>query len=376
MIRRMSPETSVRAEPWSGKCVLLYAYDIAQGIDLERAAGLLRTQAEREKLRHRVHAPAYFQFQPAPVHVDEEAFVYTLGRWAVSAHVELILYDFGAVSVSYTITFSGPLEEWIEFGCALQETQALSDDALERMRGLTASIQPAIQKFSLAEVSEDYVLFQFPALDELEETLESRASEIARLLRAERSALSQQEVSDALTMRVSFTPRDALLVDWNAAVMFDDVPDDVSAVLEFANVQLLEMRFLDRQLDLDLERAFETLGKRHWASLFRPAALERDLGRISRLQVDAAILFERVGNTLKLVSDQYLARAYRQSSKRFRLGEWNASILRKLDTLDGIYQKIHDRAEARRMEFLEWLIILLCLIPLLLPFVPGYPGHP
>jgi hypothetical protein len=39
------------------------------------------------------------------------------------------------------------------------------------------------------------------------------------------------------------------IVDWDAAFVLDPDPEDVRAVLEFANVQLLEMRWLDLQLD-------------------------------------------------------------------------------------------------------------------------------
>jgi len=75
--------------------------------------------------------------------------------------------------------------------------------------------------------------------------------------------------------------------------------------------------------------------------------------------VDNAVLFEGVNNTLKLLGDQYLARLYRLVSRRFHLDEWDASILRKIQTLESIYQKISDQAAVRRMEVLEWVIILL-----------------
>jgi hypothetical protein len=367
----MAPAAS---ESWSGACVLLYAYDIGQGIDLERAAKLMGTEPGREKLRHRIHAPSYFQIQPPPLRIDEPPFEVALPSATSPARVELTVYDFGAVSVSYTLPFAGSLEQWIALGCELQDAEALPNDALERVRRFAAAIGPAVFKYGLSELSEDYLLFQFSAAEHVDELADRHAGDLARLLRAERSRLSDQEVNDALASRVAFSRRDLAFIDWNAALVFDDAAEDISTVLEFANVQLLEMRFLDSQLDSHLERSFETLERRGWSRIARPGPFERDLAGMSRLQVEGAVLFERVGNALKLLNDQYLARAYRLASQRFRLGEWNTSILRKLDTLDGIYQKIQDRADARRMEFLEWIIILLFLLSLALPFVPGY-GH-
>jgi hypothetical protein len=371
----MSTPVRPSSDAWRGSCILLYAYDIGQNIDLECAAGLIRETTQPEKLKHRVHAPRYFQFQPAPLRVSQESVSQTVERWRTQASVELVIYDFGAVSVSYEIPFAGPLEEWIELGCALQDSDALAADALRRVRALAGALEKCVSKADVADLSEDYVLFQFSATAlESEELLARHGAELARLLRAERQPLSRQEVHDALSAQVAFSRSDLALIDWNAAVLFDDEPDDVRAVLEFANVQLLEMRFLDHLLDLNLDQAYLTLGQRPWRRLWTPASFEHDLEKVSRLQVDGAILFERVSNALKLLNDQYLARAYRLSSKRFHLGEWNASILRKLDTLENIYQKIQDRADARRMEFLEWIIIALILISIALPLLTGSGG--
>jgi uncharacterized Rmd1/YagE family protein len=76
-----------------------------------------------------------------------------------------------------------------------------------------------------------------------------------------------------------------------------------------------------------------------------------------------------VNNALKLLGDQYLARVYRLASQRFHLSEWDASILRKLQTLESIYEKVSDQAASYRMEILEWIIILLIAFEIVWPFI-------
>jgi hypothetical protein len=142
-------------------------------------------------------------------------------------------------------------------------------------------------------------------------------------------------------------------------------------VLEFANVELLEMRFLDRRLDEALAQAYERLSKRS-QKWFQFRSDPTDLRDISQWQVDNAILFEGVNNVLKLLGDQYLARLYRLAAQRFHLTDWDSGILRKLQTLEGIYQKLSDQVVTRRMEVLEWIIIVLITISIILPFItPG-----
>jgi uncharacterized Rmd1/YagE family protein len=81
-----------------------------------------------------------------------------------------------------------------------------------------------------------------------------------------------------------------------------------------------------------------------------------------------------VNNAIKMLGDQFLARVYRLAARRLHLDAWDASILRKLETLDSVYAKLSDEQNSRRMELLEWIIILLFLVsialPMLSPFFP------
>lgn len=60
--------------------------------------------------------------------------------------------------------------------------------------------------------------------------------------------------------------------------------------------------------------------------------------------MDTAILFERVTNALKLFGEEYLTGVYRLAAGRFRLAEWDATILRRLHTLESVYGKLTDQA--------------------------------
>jgi hypothetical protein len=126
------------------------------------------------------------------------------------------------------------------------------------------------------------------------------------------------------------------------------------------------MRFLDRELDLALDHSYALVSRPPgWFAALR--AHQSALRRVARMQVDAAVLFERVSGVLKIFGEQYLARGYRQLAERFRLAEWDATILRKLQTLNSIYGKLSDEAGARRMELLEWIIVLLIAFEIVLP---------
>ena len=85
-------------------------------------------------------------------------------------------------------------------------------------------------------------------------------------------------------------------------------------------------------------------------------------------------MFEGVNNAIKLLGNQYLARLYRLAAARLDLPSWQRSVQRKLDATESLYQKMSDAASTRRMETLEWVIIILIFLSMVLPFMPWY-GH-
>ncbi|PYS16191.1 MAG: hypothetical protein DMG15_03035 [Acidobacteria bacterium] len=163
-----------------------------------------------------------------------------------------------------------------------------------RVEDVLNVIQSAVSKANISAFVEDYVIFQIDSFGEpIEGLLTRHAAQLAQILRAESRELSTDEVIDALSHRISFGKDDVAIVDWNAALVVDKEAEDVLNVLEFANVELLEMRFLDQRLDDALGLAYERLSKRSqkWLTLRSDPSDMRD---ISQWQVDSAILFEGV----------------------------------------------------------------------------------
>jgi hypothetical protein len=361
-----------------GTCYQLLAYDIARSIDLDEAERHINTSKQREALRHRRRAPKYFEYRPPPLRVTLDADPIVIADYCSSTSVDLVLYDFGAVLVVYTIPLGGAFSNLLRLSNDLYEAASLLADSHKRLDQLMGLIRRAISEPNIADFVEDYAIFQieaFTTIPDVRELCTRYAPEIAQILRAENQRLSSQEVADALAQKISYGVHDITIVDWNAALLVDPEGDDVRAVLEFANVELLEMRYLDHSLDAALDRSYEALTMRRRHSPPRLGSFGAALQRVARMQVDSAILFEGVNNALKLLGDQYLSRVYRLVSQRFHLAEWDAGILRKLQTLESIYEKMSDQAANRRMEVLEWIIIFLIAISIVLPFLPWGYGH-
>ena len=361
-----------------GTCSVLVAYDVGLAIDLAACERLMSAMPERATIRPAPRTSQYVEYRPAPLHITQEVGALTLGAYTSGTSVEGVLYDFGALSLTYHIPLRGPWGGLLALSEALYDNTVLLQDARQRVEQLLAMVQAAVQRPHIAECVEAYVIFHIAACTtscRVEEFYTTHAHDIAQVLRAEPGPLSTQEMQEALSHRMMHGVEDLVVIDWHAAFLYGQEVDDIRAVLAFANVELLEMRYLDAQLDAVLDQAYTTLSRRMGHRLLLPGTVRLDLQRIGQMQVENAMLFEGVNNALKLLGDQYLARVYRLASQRFHLAEWDASILRKLHTLESIYTKIADRATNRRMEALEWIIIVLIAVSILLPFLMNMPSH-
>lgn len=84
-----------------GTCFALFAYDIGLSINLTDAERRVIAEAERGRLRHKVRAPQYFEYRPAPLRLVQEGSVFELSQYQASLTVEVMVYDFGAVTITY-----------------------------------------------------------------------------------------------------------------------------------------------------------------------------------------------------------------------------------------------------------------------------------
>ncbi|MCE9637262.1 MAG: hypothetical protein K8T90_16275 [Planctomycetes bacterium] len=352
-----------------GECHAIFAFDIGREIDMEQATAALRIaprQAEEALRRPHLH------FAQPPLRTTVRIQSIAVGDTATRPDATLVVYEFGVVAVVITLPATGGLESLARLAIALWATEALAFAARHVAEETMRQLGDAVDEPTLATMSEDYLVFHARRVDSgatVTEWMHAASSGLAAILRAETGPLSAQEIERTVSGHVAFAPDDFVIVDGNAAFVVRDHADDLLALLTFATVQLLEVRFLDARLDDDLQRSYDVVRRVAPRSVLVPAPHRGALEQVARRQIDAALLFEHVRNAPKLLGDQYLARVYEQAARRFRLGDWNDAIHRKLDVLGTIYDRLRDRATVTRAEILEWIVIVLIVVSMVIPFL-------
>ena len=370
-----------------GTLHVFVAFDWGDEIDLDRARRLF--PAESQDLARRRRTPSSIAYRPAPLRYPlkmapiELPEIGPLGVSSVisespgtvipgSTVAEAIVFDFGGVSVSLQIPFELTPAALTRLAGALAEPSSLVEAARAASNDLYYKLQPAIEKSAWSPLSEEYFVFEIPPNDQLPsptELIAEHADWLAGLVGLETDPLSQSEIESALQSRISYSPDDMLLAAWSSAVLFDRHCEETLQAIEFANLQLLEYRFIDELLDQRMAAAYSTIHHTLRGRLPFWRTQARPLRRLGELRIEANSLFERTGNALKMVGDQYLARVYHMIAQRLHLSDWEQSIRRSLDVVEGAYQVVSDQSGAFRIELLEIVVVVLIAIEILMAII-------
>src|SRR5207244_13137775 len=154
------PEAQAEPVVQEGVCYALFAYDAGLGINLDESERRITALTQRAAIRHKRRAPRYFEYRPAPLRVSQEGEALAVGPFRTVPSVAAVLYDFGAVSVTYQIPLAGPLARLITHDEELYESNVLLADYRRWVEHLLATIAPAVTRPGLTSFVETYVIFE------------------------------------------------------------------------------------------------------------------------------------------------------------------------------------------------------------------------
>jgi hypothetical protein len=372
--RQSAPFEPLAGARVTGAAVVYRLYDVGYQVRLDRALELLAPSAPERVRPSRGEAQA-IQIKNPPVTVILGSERITVGGRGVESEVSARIFDFGVVSLRLRIP-SPPSISWMEyadFGNEVDVDIDLTPLFDRHLQQLVDRIDPAIERPTVAPVTEDYVVFRITRLtDAMGHELSAdalRDEDVAPLLLSERRPLSADARKELLPHRFSYYEDDLAILTWdNALVVEPDEEDtDVQYILEFANAQLLELRVYDAALDAELPRMYARVAAARRGALAllgrRYATL---LGELHTLVADSTELVERVENSLKVTDDVYLARIYAVALEIFRGRVWRGGVDRKLEIIRETYGMLNAEAQASRSEALELAIVLLIVAELIL----------
>ncbi|MBI5884748.1 hypothetical protein HZB89_01475, partial [archaeon] len=351
-----------------GKVFFYYFYDVADEIDLKKVEAILKENVLETGLNvYRRLTPEYITYAVPPLLIKLVAKDFEFKKKKAKIHLYAKLFDFGAIVLIANTEFKESLGELNEFASDLYLQPELEQVVKEYRDRLLKRVTPALTNPAQKPYfKEDYIIYYIKKFEKkatAAELAKAHEKEIANLLRFESGNLSEEEIKGVWQNKTSYYANELVLVDFNAAFVYDETepePLDLFNVLEYAKLQLLELRYYDSVLDKAIAKTHDDLGKLNkLVVFFKTAKIMQDL---SEIKLNVSEIIEKIDNALKLIGDMYLVKVYSIAGHEFHLVEWEENVKKKLALIAEIYGKLEARVNNMRFTLLEGLLVCLELI--------------
>lgn len=342
--------------------ILVYRlFDVAEEINLERVEKIL-VQSKTSRMRLSRLRPKSIQFKNPPIAVELGEDTVAAGGRNLNVSFTGKVYDLGVIVIIMRIPLleGAAYQDAAELAFSLYHDEGIEAVFIQQLDKMRKSLAGAMFKEVYSGFVEDFTVFYFREWDNNWDPLP--------LLLAEQEPVSEQVRRETLRNSFSYTPNDLTIITWDSALVYDptgstDIPD----LLEFANSQLLELRYYDNLLTGELSIMYDAIEEAERVASFRRLGhYRRIMNQLMELIADITEITERIDNSLKVTEDVFYARIYGTALSILRTRNWQESIDRKISIIKETYSMLSNRTVNNRSEILELTIILLILLELIL----------
>jgi hypothetical protein len=358
--------TAASALPLKGSVLGIILHDVCEEIRLEELRQILGAKPTAQTFKHPM--PEYVRFAKPPVVEPSDTIRLSSGE---QIQPQIKYYDYGVVSVLFELPLESDWQRIVPVAANWVPNAELEKVAEELVRGRMKKIAPAMVKPNDHWLSEDYYIF---LLNEVEgqpqgaELLKEHGQEIAQIVSGERTELAGAERDDILQARLSYYPRDLIVIGWNAALIYDTRAGAVPSmqILEYVNSQLLEFRYYDELLTRELDGVYKSLKMR--AGLWKRWQMRREASRLNTVALEVTDLVERADTAIKFVSEMFSARLYRLAAAKVGVPEYKNLVNEKLKMSEGVYRFLIDEFHQSSGFVLELMVVVILIIELFFLF--------
>jgi len=265
------------------------------------------------------------------------------------------IFDIGAISICLSYENGNSTTNAIEaIGLRFSGQRGLEQIFARALESMQTLLEPGLTNLQIdPEFYEDYTIYRITDPDELPDPVP--------LLMGEKIDFSQQMREQVLKNRQSYSRQDFVILTWDTALICDpEDPGDLRDLIEFANVQLLELRYYDNILNKQMEKMYDDIELAQTKPRYRKMGEYRKI-IATRMQLiaDVTEVREKIENLIKITEDIYFARVYQSTLKVLRSDQWTESVNRKLLVIQQNYTLLSNELNIQHSNFLEWIIILL-----------------
>lgn len=339
---------------FNGHIYFFQAFDVGEDIDLRR---LEQTNAIQQVP---LHLPKYFKNYHTPLAV-ELPHPHSRTTW-----LNAKIHNFGVISLTYRVPFRSTLLELRDMLPHMQadhQEQSVVDAHTIFKRIKDCTVQPKFfhlrTSYTVIQVNTDEVTLDGMHLQK------EYGSVIASMVNFVEENLSEYQKEYILKNATGYYRGDMIIIDREAAFVYDKEYEKIIDLFEFVNIHQLELKYydkvLDRQLNVIYDRKVGSLPLQSYLP-FIGSRINDPVGELGKLRVEISVITEQLRNSIFLSDEPYYAEIYNLLSESLDLNYWQDSIESKLEIIKDVAMVMQARVDADREDLLSVLIIVLILM--------------
>ncbi len=187
---------------------------------------------------------------------------------------------------------------------------------------------------------------------------------IASTLRFETETLSEYKKNEILQNAFGYYRGDLIIIDVDAAFVYDEEYEELLDLFEFVTMQHLELQAFDKLLDGKLGIAYKEskpLPLFAYLPLWGTVNVNR-VSELGNLKVDISVIVERLDNSIKLTGEPYYTELYESLTATLDLKMWKESIEKKLAIIHDISDVFESKVRTVRDDIFNVLIVILIFV--------------
>ena len=330
-------------------------YDIGREIDLDVLERDLAITHPTARTRFQRVKPKSIMIEDPPLILKMDPIIVKKDGETIEFSAVARVYVIGAISLCFVYEEpERPPEGLVQTAVLFAGQEGLSDAFDRYILKLEEILAPHVRMRHIdREFFEDYTVY---VTDTLSDSIDP-----AVLLIGERTEISAQMREEITRNTLSYTPYDQAILSWDSAFLCNpDYPLDLIDLIEFANVQVLELRYYDREITRQMEKMYDDIEQADRLWRFEKMRQYHEImAKQMEMYAEISEITERVNNLIKVTEDIYYARVYATALRVLRSNLWSESVSRKIEVVQENYSMLSDEVRIQHSYFLEWIIIIL-----------------
>jgi hypothetical protein len=354
----------------SGKILIYRLYDVANEIDLLKVEQKLEIEAKRLKIERRPFSKA-FEFANPPVSFQLKDIEKDINGKKYIVKIYCKAYDFGVASIILEIpVIDIDIPSFEELAFFLEANKDIDNECENQLKQLISILKESSSELEISRFEEDYTIFFIELFDpdiSVNKFLDSY--DISKLMLYEENPLESRIKDELMSRRFSYYQNDGVVLNLDNALIIEPSGSmEIADIIEFANAQLLELRYYDHISGRELDSIYESISAKGALSIWKIKKYEELAAKVMKTITELTDITEKIDTSVKVTADVYYAKIYMAALSLFRVKEWEGSIKKKLDITSNVYDMLYREIANKRIELLELAIVILILLEIIIFF--------